>query len=186
MANVDALMREYARFVALPWQTGLSGAEKVWFALYAPADERRLRRHLPEFEIATRDAGHGWQRVDLTDAFARWMAAHEYRDAYFDAPDLLEEMALDGFAQSCATRVTVALDGPETDEHTVVAVTGAASLFGLTRVSRLVEAVAERVRGRLLVFFPGEYVENKYRLLDARDGWNYRATPIMAREGGTT
>jgi len=36
------------------------------------------------------------------------------------------------------------------------------------------------VPGRLLVLFPGEYVNNTYRLLDARDGWGYQATAITA------
>lgn len=42
------------------------------------------------------------------------------------------------------------------------------------------ERVEDAIRGRLLVFFPGEYQENHYRLLDARDGWNYHAVPITA------
>ena len=44
----------------------------------------------------------------------------------------------------------------------------------------LVEA---HIRGRLLVFFPGIYEQDNYRLLDARDGWNYHAVPITASEG---
>ena len=32
--------------------------------------------------------------------------------------------------------------------------------------------------GRLVVFFPGQFEQNNYRLLDARDGWNYLAVPI--------
>jgi len=39
------------------------------------------------------------------------------------------------------------------------------------------------VEGRLLVFFPGEYhpENHTYRLLDARDGWNYLAVPLLAK-----
>jgi hypothetical protein len=33
-------------------------------------------------------------------------------------------------------------------------------------------------KGRLLIFFPGEFEQNHYRLLDARDGWDYLARPI--------
>jgi hypothetical protein len=33
------------------------------------------------------------------------------------------------------------------------------------------------------VFFPGVYENNNYRLLDARDGWNYLAVPITMQEG---
>jgi len=34
------------------------------------------------------------------------------------------------------------------------------------------------VHGRLVVFFPGSFEDNNYRLLDGYDGWNYLATPI--------
>jgi hypothetical protein len=50
-------------------------------------------------------------------------------------------------------------------------------------VSELLPLVEPFIRGRLLVLFPGVYEENNYRLLDARDGWNYRAVPILALEG---
>jgi hypothetical protein len=34
------------------------------------------------------------------------------------------------------------------------------------------------IKGRLVVFFPGSYDQNVYRLMDGKDGWNYLATPI--------
>ena len=52
------------------------------------------------------------------------------------------------------------------------------------RADAVVEDVAPAIQGRLAVFFPGEYESNNYRLLDARDGWNYLAVPITARKGG--
>jgi hypothetical protein len=73
------------------------------------------------------------------------------------------------------------LTAPGVDSRTVVAVSGAASLFGLVRVSSLIDEVAGDIRGRLVVFFPGSYDEKSYfRLLDARDGWDYLAVPITA------
>jgi hypothetical protein len=60
----------------------------------------------------------------------------------------------------------------------IFALTGIASLFGLTRVSSLIDKVVSNVPGRLLVTFPGVYERGVYRLLDARDGWNYLAVPI--------
>jgi hypothetical protein len=183
MANVDALAREYERLVRLRWESHLSGAERVWCAVYAKEDERRLRARLAAFEAATARAGHGWREVDLTDAFAHWMADHRYRDSYFASPDLLTGGALNAFRDACIARVREALAGPGVDGEAVVALYGVASLFGFARVSAIIETVAEDIQGRLLVFFPGEHEGNNYRLLDARDGWNYRATPIMAREG---
>jgi hypothetical protein len=65
---------------------------------------------------------------------------------------------------------------------TVVVALGVATLFGFVRVSELMEKIKDAIVGRLLVFFPGEYDANNYRLLDARDGWNYLAVPITASE----
>ena len=58
------------------------------------------------------------------------------------------------------------------------------TLFGLARVSSVVEGIKEAVDGRLLVFFPGEHhpENHTYRLLDARDGWNYLAVPLLAQD----
>ena len=44
--------------------------------------------------------------------------------------------------------------------------------------TRFLKAVEPLIRGRVVVFFPGSHDQNTYRLLDARDGWNYMATPI--------
>ncbi len=60
----------------------------------------------------------------------------------------------------------------------LLALAGVGALFGLLRISELLPIVENHIRGRLLVFFPGVYVQGNYRLLDARDGWNYMATPI--------
>mgnify|MGYP000987610382 CR=1 FL=1 len=40
------------------------------------------------------------------------------------------------------------------------------------------------IRGRLVLFFPGQLEGNNYRLLDARDGWNYLAVPISQHGEG--
>ena len=62
----------------------------------------------------------------------------------------------------------------------MIAVFGAASLFGLARVSQVLRMIEGDIRGRLVFFFPGHFERNNYRLLDARDGWNYLAVPITA------
>jgi hypothetical protein len=45
-------------------------------------------------------------------------------------------------------------------------------------MSDILSGCSGSFKGRLLLFFPGEYDKNQYRLLDARDGWNYLARPI--------
>ena len=183
MGKIEDLVAAYGRFVRLPWERTLAGPQKCWFVVYDPRDERRLRSRLTLFELATREAGHSWALCDLTDAFATWMAAAEYRESYFASPDDLD-MALGAFRQATADRVRALLADAASDQDSVVALLGVASLFGFLKVSALVEDIAPAIRGRLLVFFPGEHEGNNYRLLDARDGWNYLAVPITAEKGG--
>ena len=179
MSEIDQLIQNYRQAVAMPWQDNLAGAQRVWFAVYDPGQERRLRLKVEEFRLATGDAGHQWHLVDLSDSFARWMAGHRYREAYFEAPEDIV-LALNNYAGYVVAQLRDALAQPTVDGNTVVAVLGVATLFGLTHVSTAIERVAADIKGRLLVFFPGQHEKGNYRLLDARDGWNYLAIPITA------
>lgn len=181
MSHVDELLAAYRRFVALPWQQNLAPPQRVWMAVYPPEQERRIRLHMPGFKTATQESGHGWNLVDITTSFERWMAAHEYRDAYFEDPELLET-ALPAFFDDLVGEVRLQLS-QHSNPNAVVALLGTGTLFGLgdaVKVSALLNSVNELIAGRLLVFFPGEHEGNSYRLLDARDGWNYLAIPITA------
>ena len=180
MSKIEMLCKRYEEFASTPWQQSLSGAERVWFAVYQPADERRIRRQLEDFEAATGRAGHMWCLVDLTDAFAEWIGAHDYCEEYFGSPDDLRLALESEFTPWLADKIMTATSAHRADGSSVVAIYGAASLFGFTRVSSLVGEIASQVTGRLLVFFPGEYEDHKYRLLGIGDGWNYLAVPITA------
>jgi hypothetical protein len=185
MSYVDDLVAAYRKFVALPWQQNLAPPQRVWMAVYPPEQERRIRLHLPEFRTATIEEHHSWSLVDVTTSFETWMARHEYRDAYFDDPDLLES-ALPAFFSHLVEEVRTALVAHD-KPNGVLALLGAGTLFGLgdaVKVSALLNAVNDAIAGRLLVFFPGEHEGNSYRLLDARDGWNYLAIPITANGSG--
>ena len=177
MSEIEDLLRRYERYVKLPWDHKLAGAQRVWFAQYDPNQERRLRLRIGAFQVATTDAGHKWRLVDITDAFAEWMANHDYRDEYFEQPEAMG-LALADFSDHVAERVGRALSQPDVDQDTVVALLGLASLFGLMRVSELIAKVDSEIRGRLLAFFPGQRDGSNWRLLNARDGWNYHAVPI--------
>lgn len=184
MSNIDDLVRAYEDIVHLPWDPTLAGAQRIWFAVYEPSQERRLRLRIPAFEAATKSQGYSWALVDLTNTFAEWMSNHEYRDAYFEQPEDLE-LALPDYAHFVAERVRGTLTASKVDEKRIVAVLGLGSIFGLTYASELFREVAPLVHGRLLAFFPGRYEGSNYRLLDARDGWNYLAVPITAKDWGT-
>lgn len=179
MSEVQNLISNYRQFVGMPWQQDIAGAQKVWFAVYDPTQERRIRLRLDEFQIATQAAGHKWRVVDLSDSFAKWMAGHRYREAYFESPEDLG-LALNNYTEAVVKLLHDALSTPGVNDNTVVAVLGVATLFGLTRASTVIEKAAPDIQGRLLVFFPGHHESGNYRLLDARDGWNYLAIPITA------
>ena len=67
---------------------------------------------------------------------------------------------------------------------TGVALTGIASLYGFAHISEVIRGVEPDIFGRLIVFFPGAKEGSNYRLLDARDGWNYLANSISAQSSG--
>lgn len=182
MDRVDQLLEAYRRQLALPWKTGLSGAECVWMAVYPPELERRIRARVEDFRAATVAAGHPWVPVDLTSSFPRWMAAHGYRDRYFAEPQLMGP-ALKQFGKVVEEEVRSALSGPEATPASVVALLGTGTLFPMVRISSLLQGVSAAIPGRLLVLFPGAFEGGNYRLLDARDGWNYLAIPITITEG---
>lgn len=184
MSRVDDLITNYERFVQLPWPSNVAPAQRVWMAVYTPEEERRLSLHLPDFATASKKAGYKWELVDISDRFEEWMASHEYRDSYFANPKLMQP-ELVGFFDQLVSRVRDEI-AAKTSDRTIVGLVGAASLFGLgdhVRVSALIERVQDIVEGRLLVFFPGEVEGNNYRLLGAKDGWNYLATLITAEKG---
>jgi hypothetical protein len=68
----------------------------------------------------------------------------------------------------------------ESPDNSVIAISGVGSLFGFLKVKDVVDRLAPMVSGRLVIFFPGSYEDNNYRLLDGYDGWNYLAVPITA------
>jgi hypothetical protein len=175
--RIDRLVAEYRDQLRLPWSRTLAGPQRVWMVVYDPELERRLRLKLEDFASETRDAGHAWELIDLTSSFADWLAANEYREAYFAEPELLAG-ALGGYAETIAQRVESALADPKLGGDSVVAILGAGSLFPMARMSELLDRVSPSIRGRLVVFFPGHVDGSNYRLLDARDGWNYLAVPI--------
>jgi hypothetical protein len=185
MARIDQLLASYRRHVSLAPKGNLPLSQRVWFVVYPPEDERRMASRLPEFEIATRDAGLDWQRLDLSGAFADWMDsfdAEERADCLAD-PDIVESYADPGLAEHVADRlrrILATLPGA-TAPNTVVAVPGLMELYDFVHVSAVLESLKDpQLPGIVALFFPGEREGNTYRFLGARTGWNYLATPILA------
>src|SRR5262249_26401708 len=120
------------------------------------------------------------------NSFADWVSDEKYRDAYFMNPERMSPK-LPLYLKAVAHRVVHQSQTASADKNTVVAILGVASLFGFAQASDLIPKIICELPSRLLIFFPGSNEGNVYRLLDAREGWNYLATPITGYEnGGTT
>ena len=185
MGRIEDLSSRYYDHISAPWQRNLAGAQKTIFVVYDKDDERKLRARLDEFETRTVEAGHLWKSFDFTPVFAKWMSSMDYRESYFEEPDDLSMKLQIEFVRYAAEDLRKVLNAADVTENTVIGAYGVASLFGFTKVSLVLKEVEQSIRGRLILFFPGDYENNNYRLLDARDGWNYLAVPITLHSGET-
>lgn len=180
MSKIKRLVQSYGRYIAIPWRNDVASAQRVIFCVYNETDELRLRSKIDEFELVTQEADHGWAVFDLTDTFATWMASQRYAKSYYKKPNLLNTL-LPKYLEFIASKFESFLQDESIDENSVVAVKGVGSLFGFLKVKEVVDKLAPMVKGRLLIFFPGDMPSpDNYRLLDGYDGWNYLAVPITA------
>lgn len=184
MNRIDQLLENYKSHIRMPLRPGLPASQRVWFAVYPADEERQLINRVDEFEMATKDGGHPWVRIDLKGSLARWLASvdEEERAEWFRNPGDIELYAktewkdvLTKFFQQEAGRAAV-------PEQTVFALTGLMDLYDFLHVSELIESLEKTFPGFLLVFFPGEKEDNRYSFLNARPGWNYLAAPILSEK----
>lgn len=177
LPTVDDLLGQFRRQVSLPWSRDTARDYRVWIMHYDRGLERRIQGRLNEFETVAGQCGHGWASLDLASLVGPWFAAHDLFEGLAAQPDELPGLLPDFEAHVVAT-VRGRLRGLA--EQDILVLCGAGALFGLLRVSSLTETVAPDIKGRLLLLFPGRHDDGVYRLLDARDGWSYRAIPIPA------
>ena len=174
--RLSKLLKSFSSHISIPWSQNLSAEERAIFVVYDKADELKLRARVNEFEYACEESGHPCLLLDVTHAFPQWMAKQDYKEAYFEDPEYLES-SYDYFAEDLVNNLSQQIQAQQHD-HSVVALIGCGTLFGFVSVSAVVKALASHVQGRLVVFFPGEFHDNNYKLLDAKDGWGYQATAI--------
>lgn len=182
MSRVSDLIDAYKAELSLTWKDNLSGGERVWMLVYPPDLELQMRHALPIMELATTQTSRGWIVIDVTDDFGRWLSSHRHAVAFYEEPSDLTQSILDQFEAALVTRIREALEAAPV--NTVVALVGIGSIFPFLRASSVIKAVDSAVTGRLLVFFPGLHdpETHSFRLLDARDGFNYRARVIDSQK----
>lgn len=179
MSKIRTLMNNYENYIAIPWKSDAAAGQRVIFCVYNEDDELRLRYNIGEFEMSTKKAGHEWLLFDITDSFAKWLSSQKYAKSYFENPKHLTPL-LGRYLDYIDDEFQNFLKIKQSDEKTVVALIGIGSVFGLIKVKDLVDKIAPSFTGRLVVFFPGSFENNNYRLLDGYDGWNYLAVPITS------
>jgi hypothetical protein len=176
MSKIDNLLENYKKYIAIPWRDA-APAQRVVFCVYPENLERALRLKLGEFELSTTQAGHQWMEFDMTKLFSEWLTKQRYAEKYYKTPELLPTL-LPKYMDYIAAKFDDFIQESQANCETVVAIKGVAALFGFVKVKEVVDKIAPSVSGRLLIFFPGSYDHNNYRLLDGYDGWNYLAVPI--------
>lgn len=178
MSRVSDLVDAYAGELSLPWRSGLSGGERVWMLVYPPDMERSMRAALPSLELATARQSHGWTVIDITDELGQWLAEHRHAEAFFEEPSDFTPAIIDKFEVELVSKIREQLTAAP--EGHVVALVGIGSIFPFLRAASVIKAIDDDVSGRLLVLFPGLHdpETHSFRLLDARDGFNYRARVI--------
>jgi len=179
VSKIDTLIKNYSKSIAVPWRD-IAAAQRVIYAVYPEADELKLRAKIGEFELATKNCEtgtHSWVHFDLTNTFAEWRQSLKYAKSYYQKPEVLASIILK-YAEFIEAKFDDVLTKENPTDEDVVALSGVGSVFGFIKVSELVDRLAPKVKGRLLVLFPGSYEDNKYRLLDGYDGWNYHALPL--------
>ena len=179
-SKIDQLLSAYELVINEPWSSSLSGQERVWFLVYDPAEQRKVDLRIGDFEMATTKAGKRWITISLKKCFPTWMSDHDYKEEYFAEPETLVDQLEAEFKQFATDFLITEMERLVTDTNTLIAITDISSLFGFSRMSDVLNGCANSFKGRMLIFFPGEYDKNHYRLLDARDGWSYLARPITA------
>lgn len=184
MNRIDQLLENYRSHIQMPLRLGLPASQRVWFAVYPAAEERRLINRIDEFEMLTKEAGHPWIRIDLAGSFTRWLSSidAEERVEWFRNPGDIELYAKTEWKKVLTESFQKEAIRAPNPERTVFALTGLMDLYDFLHVSELIEALEKSFAGYLLVFFPGEKEGNTYRFLDARTGWNYLAAPILSEK----
>jgi hypothetical protein len=165
-----------------PWTSDRSGGERVWFLVFDADKLPAVLARKAMFEMTTKAAGKKWVEIDISNAFGEWMAGHRYAQRYFARPHLATTIPED-FTKSLVDHITDQIVERQLDDQSLLVITGTESLYGIGKVSHITRLIEDAIPGRLLVFFPGEYTEPHYRFLDARDGWNYLAVPIVPVAG---
>jgi hypothetical protein len=142
-------------------RTSWSGCTILW---YDKANERRLRGRLREFQLAAEQAGKGRREFDIVPRFGAWVAQQSWFERLAKRPGSLSTV-LPQFEEYLAGTIKSKLGA--CGQNDVFALTGIASLFGLTRAWSLIDKIVATVPGRLLVTFPGTARPDR-RIVDAR------------------
>ena len=113
MSKIDDLLSAYKKQVSLPWADLLSAQEKVWFCVYDPSQERRLRKQIEAFSIVTQESGHTWLPLDVTGIYDEWLSTNEYKEQYLRKKELNLYSDIDDYLASLNMILTIKINDIE-------------------------------------------------------------------------
>ena len=177
MSSIKKLVQSYKDHISTPWRIGEAAPQRVIFCVYKQTDELAIRLKLGEFKEATKKSEHEWEHFDLTDSFADWFTSQKYTENYFKNPELMKGL-LPNYGDFIYEKFKGFCNNKSVGPNAVVAISGVGSLYKFVSIKATLERISPLVPGKLLIFFPGTCKNDRYKLLDREENWDYLAVKI--------
>ena len=133
MSKINRLLNSYKKYIEIPWREDVHPKQRVIFCVYNEAEERTIRARVDEFELATKETGHSWSVLDMTNFFPQWLSKQRYAQSYFENPEFLSPL-LPRFEDYIAEQVESHISDHNIGPNHVIALIGVGSLFGFVKV----------------------------------------------------
>ncbi len=170
MSRIQQLAKIYGSTSRPPGKRTVADSQRVIMIVYDKELERDILAHKDEFEIATKQANHDWYESQHRAGICEWIAAAEYRDAYFDSPDDLQ-LSLSRKSRVRRGQDPRGSESPRRFRQLRRSSVWSRGLVRLHSVSQVLKLVEPSIRGRLVIFFP-DSTSRTTNAARARDGWN--------------
>jgi hypothetical protein len=162
---------------------GLHSGVPFIILVYDPHQERHCRARQIELREKLGFNGIHVIEYELNNFIFDYYASRSKLECIFDLDrdpahrDELRQMIAGVYEKKLADQVLEGVEDADPD-HTVVFLTGVASMWPFARVSSLLTALENKVRVPLVVFYPGSERDGKLSFLNQEPHVGYRARRI--------
>lgn len=160
MSSLDATFRELLDRLREPDGLNAAKSDPLFYFVYPPEQALELKRNLPRWTTKLREAGHGVERISLSDILWETVDASGRWDAWLENERGAEiaqmnEAVRDVLrAGNAFTNEIVARIG-RAPENTVVFLTGTELLHPYFRARAIESRLHDRVKVPTVIFYPG-------------------------------